>query len=85
MPVNPKQTKRVMLQLPVEVARRLEQLAQIERRSLSNYLSGLVLDHLEAVPADKREQVKQRLIASTSQLEEQEAGELHSYLEQNEW
>ena len=85
MPINPSKTKRVILSLPIEVARRLEQLAQIERRSLSNYLSGLVLDHLEAVPAEQRQQVRDRLIASTSQLEESEAAELQSYLDSNEW
>ena len=85
VPINPSKTKRVILSLPIEVARRLEQLAAIERRSLSNYLSGLVFDHLESIPADKREQVKQRLIASTSFLEEQEATELQKYLEQNDW
>ena len=74
-----------MVVLPIEISRRLEQLAQMERRSLSNYLSNLVLEHLEAVPADKRDQVKQRLIASTSFLEESEAEELQKYLEQNDW
>ena len=85
MPINPKLTKLVMLQLPVEVARRLEQLAQIERRSLSNYLQGLALEHLETGPADKRQQVKDRLIESTSKLEETEAADLQKYLEQNDW
>ena len=74
-----------MVVLPIEVSRRLEQLAVIERRSLSNFLQGLVLDNLETVPAHKRQQVRDKLIASTSQLEESEASDLQKYLDQNEW
>ena len=74
-----------MLQLPIEVSRRIEQLALIERRSLSNYLQGLVIEHLEAVPATKRQQVKDRLTASVSQLEDVEALELQQYLDTNDW
>ena len=57
----------------------------MERRSLFNYLQGLALEHLMTVPADKRQQVKDRLIASSSQLEETEAEDLQKYLEQNDW
>lgn len=74
-----------MIQLPIEAARRLEVLASVERRSLSNYLQGLLLDHLASVPGELRQQVKERLLVSTSFLEEPEAKELQKYLEENEW
>ena len=85
-----------MVVLPIEVSRRLEQLAVIERRSLSNFLQGLVLDYLETVPADKRAEVKRRLLVELQQdsdwndgliegEEESEAELAIKQLEQSEW
>ena len=48
MPNQPsKNIKRLVVPVPVEVSERLAVLAAMERRSVSNYLQGVVLDHLE--------------------------------------
>ena len=83
--LGPLQRLRGSLSLSVEVTRRVEQLAAIERRFLSNYLQGLVLYHLETIPRDVRQQVRDRLIASTSKMDDKEAEELESYLDDNDW
>ena len=62
MPNQPsKDIKRLVVPVPVEVAERLAVLAAMERRSISNYLQGVVLDHLEKIPVDQSEKVVQMM------------------------
>ena len=62
MPNQPsKNIKRLVVPVPVEVAQRLAVLAAMERRSISNYLQGVVLDHLEQMPVDQSEKVVQMM------------------------
>ena len=63
MPNQPsKDTKRIVVSLPKEVARRVNQLAILERRSVSNYVQGLVLDALEQTPPEIKAVVKERIL-----------------------
>jgi len=48
MPVDPNKTKRVALSLPVDVANKVQQLADKERRSVSSWLRNAVEDRVNA-------------------------------------
>ena len=53
--------KRLVCPVHESVAARLEVLAAMERRSVSNYIAGIVLEKLESTPEDVREIVMQRV------------------------
>ena len=41
----------------------MEQLAKMNRRTVSNYVAGLVIDSLDAIPDDVKAVVKERLLS----------------------
>ena len=86
----------MVVSFPVEVSRRIEELAALERRSVSNYLQGIVLDHLEQTPPDIRAVVKARLMKTLQEDSdwndglvedepESEASKALKKLEQSDW
>lgn len=48
MPVDPNKSKRVALSLPIDVADKVQQLADKERRSVSSWLRNAVEDRVNA-------------------------------------
>ena len=76
MPNQPsKDTKRLVVPVPIAVAEKLAVLAARERRSISNYLQGVVLDHinqLEPTPQDMQEIALQQIKRKFGEVSESE-------------
>jgi len=63
MPNKPSaNTRKIAFNLPKEYAARLEQLAKMNRRTVSNYVAGLVIDSLDGTSEDVKEVVRQNLL-----------------------
>ena len=69
MPNKPsKDTRKITVNLPKDYALRLNHLARMNRRTVSNYVSNLIIEALDATPADVKAVVKQQLMQEMSEV-----------------
>ena len=68
MPVDQTKNKRMMLNVPQPLALRIECLAEMDRRSMSNWILNLVQDHIDSLSDEDAEELDDLFFAKLDRL-----------------